>query len=111
MWSGFFRVCGDAHQPWLNADKAAHRQSRQGLEKETFGVDRAPPRVSGQRMNLEGRPLLQSGLRVLKTHTRWSAPGRRNCATQRKWALNAAKSRRGTARSQGSSADHAFPTT
>jgi len=45
-------------------------------------------------MNLEGRPLLQSGLQVLKTHTRWSAPGHRNCATQRKWALNAAKSRR-----------------
>ena len=34
-----------------------------GCQRDIVGVDRAPPRVSGQRMNLEGRPLLQSGLR------------------------------------------------
>lgn len=57
-------------------------------------MDRAPPRVSGQRSELEGRPLLQSGLHGEEDPHALERTGDRNCATQRKWAFNAAKSRR-----------------
>ena len=44
---------------------------------EACGVDRAPPRVSGQRMNLRNRRLLQSGPK--RTHTRWRRRRSRVC--------------------------------
>ena len=58
------------------------------------GVDRAPPRVSGQRMNLEGPATATSQVfNGERRPTRAGGAGDRNCATQRKWAQTAVKSR------------------